>query len=254
MSGPADPSPVATDPVVVESLVKIYRPDDDALAVRAVDGVSFRMVRGESLAIIGPSGCGKSTLLHLLGCLDRPTSGRYLLDGSDVSTLDEDELARVRNRHVGFVFQSFHLLPRMTAVENVELPMLYAGAKDGRERALAALARVGLADRAGHRPNELSGGQKQRVAIARALVNNPSLLLCDEPTGALDSRTGREVLDLLHALNAEGSTLIVVTHDLGIARALGRAIAMRDGRIEMDGPATTVVDAHLERVNREAAC
>ncbi len=245
---------MSADPVVVEDLVKVYRGEDADLAVRAVDGVSFRMRRGESLAIIGPSGCGKSTMLHVLGCLDRPTSGRYLLDGSDVATLGEDELARVRNRHVGFVFQSFHLLPRMSAVENVGLPLLYAGASDPRERAMAALRRVGLESRAHHRPTELSGGQKQRVAIARAIVMGPSLVLCDEPTGALDSRTGREVLDLLHELNAEGSTLIVVTHDLGVARNLGRALAMRDGRIEMDGPAPSVVDHHLERVAAEARC
>jgi len=246
MSGDA-----GSDPVVIEDLAKTYHPDDAALRVRAVDGISFRVRRGESLAVIGPSGCGKSTLLHLLGCLDRPTGGRYHLEGADVATLDEDELARVRNRHIGFVFQSFHLLPRMSAVENVELPLLYAGDTAPRERALEALARVGLSDRAKHLPNELSGGQKQRVAIARALVTRPSILLGDEPTGALDSRTGREVLTLLHELNTEGTTLIIVTHDLAVARTLSRAIQMRDGHIEADGPSATVVDDFLAAFGAE---
>jgi len=244
----------AHDPVVIESLSKTYHPEDAALRVRAVDGISFRIRRGESVAVIGPSGCGKSTLLHLLGCLDRPTEGRYELEGTDVATLDEDELARVRNRHIGFVFQSFHLLPRMSAVENVELPLLYAGVTNPRDRARDALRRVGLSDRESHLPNELSGGQKQRVAIARALVTKPSILLGDEPTGALDSRTGREVLTLLHELNSEGTTLIIVTHDLAVARTLGRAIQMRDGRIEADGPSASVVDAFLHAFEAEAAC
>ncbi|MEL6185920.1 MAG: ABC transporter ATP-binding protein, partial [Myxococcota bacterium] len=199
-------------PVVIEDLVKTYNPEHPELAVRALDHVSFAVDRGEALAIVGPSGCGKSTLLHLLGCLDRPTGGRYLLEGRDVSTLTEDERARTRNAHVGFVFQAFNLLPRMNALENVELPLLYGDANEARSRARDALARVGLADRAHHRPNELSGGQKQRVAIARALVTRPSILLADEPTGALDSRTSGEVLDLLLDLNADGSTLIIVTH------------------------------------------
>lgn len=239
-------------PVVVENLTKVYHPDDPTLAIRAVDGVSFRLGRGESAAIIGPSGCGKSSILHLLGCLDRPTSGTYCLEGRDVATLDEDALAAVRNQHVGFVFQSFHLLPRMTARENVELPLLYSGAANSRALAGEALERVGLADRAEHLPNELSGGQKQRVAIARALVTRPSLLLGDEPTGALDSRTGREVLELLHALNAEGTTMVIVTHDLAVARTMGRAIQMRDGAIEADGPAATIVDAFLESLGGRA--
>ena len=242
----------AAEPVVIEALSKTYHPDDPALRVKAVDGISFRIRRGESVAVIGPSGCGKSTLLHLLGCLDRPTSGRYVLEGTDVATLDEDALARVRNRHIGFVFQSFHLLPRMSAVENVELPLLYGGEPNPRERAFEALRRVGLADRSKHLPNELSGGQKQRVAIARALVTRPSILLGDEPTGALDSRTGHEVLELLHELNLEGTTLIVVTHDLAVARTLSRAIQMRDGHIEADGPSATVVDAFLAAFGAEA--
>ncbi len=237
-------APVAgpIDPVVVEDLVKVYNPDRPELSVRAVDGISFRVRPGESLAIIGPSGCGKSSLLHMLGCLDRPTSGTYRISGRDVRELDEDELASVRNRHIGFIFQSFNLLPRLTAAENVELPLLYAGVPGAKERALAALDRVGLAERARHMPNELSGGQRQRVAIARALVTEPSILLGDEPTGALDSRTGAEVLGLLHELHAEGRTVILVTHDLGVARTMVRALRMRDGRIHADGPAAEVVD------------
>jgi putative ABC transport system ATP-binding protein len=229
--------------VAMEDLSKVYNPTRPELAVRAVDGISFSIEHGESVAIIGPSGCGKSTLLNVIGCLDRPTSGRYLLEGRDVAKLDEDELARVRNRHIGFVFQVFNLLPRMTALENVELPLLYAGVERSREVAAEALARVGLSDRATHVPAELSGGQRQRVAIARAFVTHPSILLCDEPTGALDSRTGREVLDLLGQLNREGATIIMVTHDLAVARSLGRALSMRDGRIEADGPSGAIVDA-----------
>ncbi|HEY8429314.1 MAG TPA: ABC transporter ATP-binding protein [Sandaracinaceae bacterium] len=237
--------------VVVEAreLVKVYGARD--LAVRAVDGVSLRVERGESVAIIGPSGCGKSSLLNILGCLDRPTAGVYELEGRDVAGLSEDELARVRNRHIGFVFQTFNLLPRMSARENVELPLLYAGVRGARDKAIAALERVGLAERAHHLPNELSGGQRQRVAIARAIVTAPSILLCDEPTGALDSRTGREVLELLLELNEDGTTLLVVTHDLSVARSLGRAIALRDGRVIADGAAADVIDASF---GAEAAC
>ena len=238
-------------PVVIESLSKIYHADREDLAVRAVDEISFRVEERESVAIIGPSGCGKSSLLNILGCLDRPTSGTYLLGGRDVRELDDDELARLRNQHIGFVFQSFNLLPRMTAEENVELPLLYASTKNSREKAREALARVGLAERAHQLPTELSGGQKQRVAIARALVTHPSILLCDEPTGALDSKTGREVLDLLLSLNAEGTTLIMVTHDMAIARALGRAIRMKDGHIVADGRPSEVV-TEMQELEQEA--
>jgi putative ABC transport system ATP-binding protein len=225
--------------IELDAIAKTYG-ERAELVVRAVDGVSFQVARGESLAIIGPSGCGKSTLLNILGCLDRPTSGVYRLGGRDVAKLGEDELAKVRNVHIGFVFQVFNLLPRLTAAENVELPLLYAGAKHAKARAAEALERVGLADRAHHVPNELSGGQRQRVAIARALVTRPSMLLCDEPTGALDSRTGAEVLELLLQLNAEGTTLVMVTHDLSIAAKLGRTITMRDGRVVSDDRAMGV--------------
>jgi putative ABC transport system ATP-binding protein len=230
-------------PVLIQGLSKVYQADHAELAVRAVDRIDFAVARGESVAIIGPSGCGKSSLLNILGCLDRPTEGTYRLEGRDVAELDDDALAKLRNQHIGFVFQSFNLLPRMTSVENVELPLLYGQVKDSRELAREALARVGLALREKHLPSELSGGQRQRVAIARALVTKPSILLCDEPTGALDSKTGRDVLELLQSLNSDGTTLIVVTHDLGVARALGRAIHMRDGHIVADGRANDVVSA-----------
>ncbi len=233
-----------SEPVIIDQLVKVYNPNRPELSVRAVDGISFKVSRGQACAIIGPSGCGKSTLLQILGCLDRPTSGKYILEGKDVAKLSEDELAKVRNKHIGFVFQSFNLLPRLSALENVELPLLYGAQKNTRDKALAALAKVGLDNRSKHMPNELSGGQRQRVAIARALVTEPSILLCDEPTGALDSRTGKEVLELLWNLNREGTTLIMVTHDLHIARSLGRAIALRDGRILMDGTGAEVVDQY----------
>jgi putative ABC transport system ATP-binding protein len=247
---------IQPSPIVIHDLAKVYDSGRADLAVRAVDGISFRVERGDSLAIIGPSGCGKSSLLNILGCLDRPSAGRYELDGRNMAELDDDELAALRNRHIGFVFQSFNLLPRMTAAENVELPLLYGAVKDSREKALAALDRVGLSARARHLPSELSGGQRQRVAIARAIVTTPSILLCDEPTGALDSRTGRDVLELLLSLNAEGATLVMVTHDLGIAHGLSRAIRMKDGRIVADASASSVVaEMHAEAAKElEVAC
>ncbi|HTV25341.1 MAG TPA: ABC transporter ATP-binding protein [Polyangiaceae bacterium] len=240
-------------PIIIDGLTKVYNSGRADLAVRAVDGISFRVDKGDSLAIIGPSGCGKSSLLNILGCLDRPTEGRYELDGRDTADLDDDDFAALRNRHIGFVFQSFNLLPRMSAAENVELPLLYGAVKNSHELARHALERVGLADRSHHLPSELSGGQKQRVAIARAIVTRPSILLCDEPTGALDSRTGRDVLELLLSLNAEGSTLVMVTHDLSIARAMTRAIRMKDGRIVADGNAAAVV-AEMHASELEEAC
>ena len=218
--------------IVAKNLTKTYHMGK--VEVQALCGVSFEIKRGEVVSIMGPSGSGKSTLMNILGCLDVPTSGDYFLDGELVSKLKDNQLADIRNRKVGFVFQSFNLLNRTTALGNVELPMRYAGITSGRkDRARVALESVGLADRINHRPTELSGGQQQRVAMARALVNNPSIIMADEPTGNLDSKSGREIMELILGLNRErGTTIIIVTHDPGIAAQTQRVIRLRDGELE----------------------
>ncbi|UCH51581.1 MAG: ABC transporter ATP-binding protein [Chloroflexota bacterium] len=215
--------------IELKNIVKIYTLGE--VKVAALNGVDCNIKTGEIVSIMGPSGSGKSTLMNLIGCLDRPTSGTYLLDGTDVSRLNDDQLAAIRNKKIGFVFQSFNLLPQATAVANVELPLVYSGTGNKRQRASEALELVGMAQRATHRPSEISGGEQQRVAIARALVNNPSLILADEPTGNLDTQTSKGIMLLLQRLNNQGITIILVTHEEDIAAYTQRTIYLRDGKI-----------------------
>src|SRR5690606_502518 len=226
--------------ISVENVTRKYEVGGET--VHALRGVSFQVSKGEWCAIVGQSGSGKSTLMNILGCLDTPNSGRYMLNGHDVSQMDDDALADIRNREIGFIFQTFQLLPRETSLANVELPLVYRGigAKERRERAIAALQKVGLEHRMHHRPNELSGGQRQRVAVARALVAEPSLLLADEPTGNLDSATGEEIIHLFEELHAAGHTLVLVTHEPSLAARCPRAIRITDGQIVADGVGSEV--------------
>ncbi len=241
--------------IQIDGVHKTYQSGD--VQVHAVRGISLRIEKGEFVAIMGASGSGKSTLMNILGCLDRPTSGAYLLDGIDVSDLGRDELAEIRNEKIGFIFQGFNLLSRTSALENIELPTLYSSktisSEEQQRRALEALELVGLKDRADHQPNQLSGGQQQRVAIARALVNEPRLLLADEPTGNLDTQTSIEVMGIFQKLNAQGITIVMVTHELDIARFTKRNVVMRDGQIVTDAPVANRLDAESElRQLREA--
>ncbi len=220
--------------IQAKDLTKIYKMDGEE--VHALDGVSLDIASGEYVAIMGPSGSGKSTLMNLLGCLDTPTSGSYVLDGEEIAKLDDNGLARIRNRRIGFVFQTFNLLPRATSLHNVELPLVYSGISgaERKKRAMAAMESVGLGPRALHRPNELSGGERQRVAVARALVTHPSLILADEPTGNLDTKTGKEIMALFSNLHGQGNTIILVTHDRTVAENARRIVTIRDGKIERE--------------------
>jgi len=219
--------------IQLDNITKVYKMGRTELA--ALREISLRVEQGEMVSITGPSGSGKSTLMNIIGCLDKPTSGQYRLEGIEVNKLNDNELAEIRNRKIGFIFQSFNLLPRTTALANVELPLIYIGAGNRRQRASQALESVGLAHRAKHRPSELAGGEQQRVAIARALINNPSLILADEPTGNLDTQTSKEIMLLFKQLNHQGITIVLVTHEADIAAYTQRTIRMRDGQVEAPG-------------------
>ncbi len=220
--------------IALENIRKTYRMGDQE--VHALDGVSFLVEKGEYIAIMGPSGSGKSTLMNIVGCLDTPTAGSYRLNNREIARMNDDELAAIRNQEIGFVFQTFNLLPRIDAVQNVELPLLYSQIPraERRERAVEALGAVGLGDRLDHRPNQMSGGQRQRVAVARALVNKPAILLADEPTGNLDSKTGAEIMALLDSLHSQGNTIVLVTHEEELAERASRIVRLRDGKIVVD--------------------
>jgi putative ABC transport system ATP-binding protein len=240
--------------IQLEDIKRYYKVGEEE--VHALDGVSIAIEKGEWASVIGQSGSGKSTLMNVLGCLDTPTSGRYILNGKDVSGMSDNALADIRNQEIGFIFQTFQLLPRETAQANVELPLVYRGlrARERHERAAAALEKVGLGNRVHHRPNELSGGQRQRVAIARALVTEPSLLLADEPTGNLDSATGEEIIRLFEQLHAAGHTLVLVTHEPAIAARCPRAVRLMDGKVVSDGPGAQVaLESRAERARASAA-
>lgn len=234
--------------ITLKDIYKIYYSGD--IETRAADGISLHIDKGEFVAIVGQSGSGKSTIMNIIGCLDVPNSGTYELNGIDVSTMDDDELAEIRNVTLGFIFQQYNLIPKLTVLENVELSLLYAGVEknERRNRAKESLKRVGLEGKEKNYPSQLSGGQQQRVSIARALAGNPSVILADEPTGALDSRTGREVLEFLQKLNREGNTIVLITHDNGIASSANRIIRLHDGKVVYDGPSDgegAVVQAHI---------
>jgi len=227
--------------ITLEGITKVYLAGE--VEVAALKGISLHIPEGEFVAIMGPSGSGKSTLMNLIGCLDQPSSGRYILDGYDVSALTDDQLAWIRNRKIGFVFQSYNLIPRASAVHNVEMPLIYAGdSEQRRERAMAALESVGLLERASHLPNELSGGQQQRVAVARALVTDPAILLADEPTGNLDSESSVEIMKLLRELNRQGRTIVLITHESDIAAFAQRVVRLRDGVIVSDEPQSVTTE------------
>ena len=236
----------------IRDIAKVYQMGEEK--VPALAGVSLGVERGEYVAIMGPSGSGKSTLMNLIGCLDTPTSGSYVLNGKEVARMTDDELAAIRNQEIGFVFQTFNLLPRTSALQQVELPLVYGGVskKDRRERAVRALTAVGLSDRMNHTPNEMSGGQRQRVAVARALINDPSILLADEPTGNLDSQTGNEIMALFGELNSRGNTIVLVTHEEDIAAHARRIVRLKDGKIRDDRPNDRVVTPVLVPVGAPA--